>query len=261
MPGNYAHYRFGAELLKSMPADVRRTVNRHRALYDVGLHGPDIFFYYNPALKTNVGSLGYKFHRQSGRDFFTRVCKRHRLEPSEPARAYLYGLLAHYCLDQVCHPFIHTHTDEGPIGHTELETEFDRFLLAADGKMPPHTHDRSRHITLSKGECVTVSGFFPPATPADIHRSVSHMAAILKFLASPRGPKRTALNAAISITGDKFSQFVMPPMANPNCAHLDEELMGLYQKALEAYPALAEQLTAHLTYNATLGEAFAAPFG
>ena len=261
MPSAYAHYRFGTEILPGLPADVRRPIQRFRRMFDMGLQGPDPFFYYNILMNTPVGSLGKKLHAMTGQEFFAMVCRRYRQEPTEAGEAYLYGLLCHYCLDSLCHPFIREISAEGKIGHTELETEFDRFLLAADGKTPPHTHDRSRHITLSKGECVTVSGFFPPATPADIHRSVSHMAAILKFLASPRGPKRTALNAAISITGDKFSQHVMPPMANPNCAHLDEELMGLYQKALEAYPALAEQLTAHLTYNATLGEAFAAPFG
>ena len=58
MPSAYAHYRFGAQLLKRMPPDFCRTAQRFRQLYGVGLHGPDIFFDYSPLMKTSVGSLG-----------------------------------------------------------------------------------------------------------------------------------------------------------------------------------------------------------
>ncbi len=93
-------------MLQNMPADIRRTVNRFRRLYDVGLHGPDPFFYYNPIMHTKVGDLGHKTHKLSGREFFERVCRSIRLEPSEAAEAYLYGVLCHYCLYSVGHPFI-----------------------------------------------------------------------------------------------------------------------------------------------------------
>ncbi len=43
MPSTYAHYRMGAALLPMLPADVRRVIQRFRRLFDVGLHGPDIF--------------------------------------------------------------------------------------------------------------------------------------------------------------------------------------------------------------------------
>ena len=45
MPSTYAHYRFGVGLLTTMPGDVRRTIQRFRRRFDVGLHGPDIFYY------------------------------------------------------------------------------------------------------------------------------------------------------------------------------------------------------------------------
>ena len=43
---------------------------------------------------------------------------------------------------------------------------------------------------------------------------------------------------------------------NPSCAHLDEDLKARYDEAGKLYPSLLEQLTAHMTYNASLGEAF-----
>ena len=74
MPANYAHYRFGKQLLSGMCPNDRRSIQRFRRLYDMGLHGPDIFFYYNPLIKTATGQLGGVFHAQSGQEFFARVC-------------------------------------------------------------------------------------------------------------------------------------------------------------------------------------------
>ena len=50
MPSDYAHYRFGAAMLSAMPADLRRPANRFRQMYDMGLHGPDIFTYSPPGI-------------------------------------------------------------------------------------------------------------------------------------------------------------------------------------------------------------------
>lgn len=261
MPSHYAHYRFGAQALPNLPADVRRPIQRFRQLYDVGLHGPDLFFYHNIFMKDSAVSLGEKFHEQTGTEFFTRVCKRLRLEPTEAGTAYLYGVLAHYCLDSICHPFVNEHTAGGTIGHVELETEFDRHLLILDGKRPPNTFDCSPHMKLTRGECVTVAHFFSPATPAMVNTSIHNMAACTKFLASPKGIRRSTLNAAVKVTGDKFSQHVMSRSPNSNCAHLDSELQTLYDQALEKYPGMLDRLRDHMACNAPLGEDFEKPFG
>ena len=92
MPANYAHYRFGKQLLSGMCPNDRRSIQRFRRLYDMGLHGPDIFFYYNPLIKTATGQLGGVFHAQSGQEFFARVCAQ---AGSEAGRVYLLGLLGH----------------------------------------------------------------------------------------------------------------------------------------------------------------------
>ncbi len=261
MPSYYAHYRFGAQSLAGLPADVRRPISRFRQLYDVGLHGPDIFFYHNIFLADKAVTLGHQLHTQTGTEFFTRVCKRLRLEPTEAGTAYLYGVLAHYCLDSMCHPFVNAQTADGKIGHVELETEFDRFLLAMDGHQPPNAFDCSPHIRLTRGECVTVADFYSPATPAMVNTSVRSMAACVKLLSAPRGVGRNALNTAVKLTGDKFSQHVMPRNPNPNCAHLDEEMLALYSQAMTLYPAMLDRVRAHLSHGGALGEEFEKTFG
>ena len=106
MPSTYAHYRFGVALLPTLPGDVRRTIQRFRRLFDVGLHGPDIFYFQNSVIKSGGFSLGVKYHEMTGKSLFPRLCRLVRLEKSEAAQAYLYGLLCHYCLDARLHPII-----------------------------------------------------------------------------------------------------------------------------------------------------------
>ena len=260
MPSHYAHYRFGSQVLASLPADVRRPIQRFRRLYDVGLHGPDLFFYHSFLTRDTVVSLGHKYHHQTGREYFNRVCKRLRLEPTEAGVAYLYGVLAHYCLDCVCHPFVLAQTDNGLISHTELETEFDRFLLALDGKEQPHTFDNSRHMKLTRGECVTVSEFYPPATPDNVLRSLKTMAWCTKALAVPEGPKRSMVKKGLYAASPAVRGLLMTTRPNRSCAQLDEQLLALYDQAAELYPKLVEQLVAHMTYNAVFGEEFARTF-
>ena len=58
MPAFYAHYRFGCDVLKQLPEDIRSICTAHRGLFDIGLHGPDIYFFYRPVLPNKVNRIG-----------------------------------------------------------------------------------------------------------------------------------------------------------------------------------------------------------
>ncbi len=256
MPANYAHYRFGKQLLPGMDAETARSIQRFRRLYDMGLHGPDFFFYYNPLIKTAAGELGHTCHAQSGQEFFANACAR---ADTEAGRVYLYGLLAHYCLDSVCHPYVEKKDAAGEARHVELETEFDRYLLAADGQPSPHTYDGSRHMRLTRGECVTVAAFYPPATPANVNAGVRHMAWCTRFLA---GKNRKRLRSLLHITKSQtIEDQLMPEQADERWAWMDSEMLVLYNRALKRYPALLQQLNEHMRTGEALGEDFAPAFG
>lgn len=259
MPSTYAHYRFGVAMLSAMPADIQRTVKRFRRLYDVGLHGPDLFFFQNPLLRT--GNLSRRFHQQTGEAFFGRICRSLRLEPSEAAFAYLYGVLAHYCLDSVCHPYVTQQVEKGNVSHVKLETEFERFLLEMDGKIPPYAQDYSGHIFLTSGECETVARFYSGAKAGQIREAVGNMAAFTKILATPQGARRKIVNQCVSLFGKQAADMVMPVEPNRQYAEHTQKLWELYQQAMAQYYEMLMQLTAHLTYNAPLGAEYGAIFG
>lgn len=261
MPATYAHYRFGAAMLHRMPGDVCRTAKRHRRMFDVGLHGPDLFFFYRPAVSNQIEQMGYKFHRQTGREFFSRVCRNLRLEPSEAGQAYLYGVLCHYALDAQCHPLIIEKSQEGIASHSRIETEFDRFLMQMDGMNPPHDMRLTKHMELTDPECEIVSRFYPGAESRHIRESLKSMVYIRKALEIPDGVLRTAVIKTLSAASETFRDMVVRPEPDESCRELNQPLFERYQLAAQHFPDMVLQLGAHLTYNAPLKAEFDPVFG
>lgn len=261
MPSIYAHYRMGTTLLHTLPADTRRTIQRFRSLFDIGLHGPDIFLYYNPLLPTAIGNLGSKFHAMTGKEFFQRVCRVARMEKSEAALSYLYGVLCHFALDSMMNPAFKALAAAMNIPQGEIEVEFDRFLLEKDGKIPPESQDLSTHLKLTPGEAATVAKFYPPVTARQVQGSLRNMAHYVKLFATPEGPRRTVLRGSMHTLHLPIRCLLMTSGPNPKCAELDEDLFTQYNQVLAQFPELLSQLQANLTYNGGFGEEFSKIFG
>ena len=105
MPSTYAHRRFGADVLVQLPRELREKITPYRPLYDMGLHGPDLMFYYRALQSNPVNRLGNAMHEQPGRVFFTRARGVvNKAKNRDAALAYVLGFLCHFALDSTCHP-------------------------------------------------------------------------------------------------------------------------------------------------------------
>lgn len=255
MPSSYAHHRFGRELLPVLPPEVRQCIQRFRRMYDLGLQGPDFFFYYNPYFKTAIGELGKVYHRKTGQDFFPAACA---AATSEAAKAYLYGLLGHYCLDSRCHPFVEQLAAIGEARHTPLESELERYLLLLDGEPAPERYDISKRFHLTRGECMTVAAFYPPATGGAVSHSIRSMASSLRFLASPKRSRNVSILKKVK---PSLIEHMIPAQDDPALAPYVGELKTLYDTALQQYPLLLSQLLEHMKNGQPLGEDFSRNFG
>ena len=255
MPASYAHYRFGKQVLPSLPADARQCIQRFRRMFDVGLQGPDIFAYYNPFMKNSIGELGNQFHAQPGQVFFPTACA---AANSEAARAYLYGVLGHYCLDSVCHPYVQKIVDIGEASHMFFESEFERYLLTLDNVPAPHTFEMSKRFKLTRGECMTVAELYPTITGGNVSQSVKMMAFCSKFCANPNRKRTKALLEKIK---PGLSDCMIPETESEELALYIQELKEHYDRALARYPAMLEQLIDHRNSGNALGDDFSRIFG
>lgn len=142
MPATYAHKRFGEKVLESLPKELSEAFSAHLSEYYLGLHGPDLLFYYRPLTKNPVNRTGYRMHGQPAADFFGRTrelilaeAERAGVPETQTAEgAYAAGFLCHFVLDSECHGYIGRRIEQTGIRHAVIETEFDRSLLLADGK-------------------------------------------------------------------------------------------------------------------------------
>ena len=261
MPSLYAHHRFGTQLLPRLPADIRGTITRHKVMFDAGLQGPDFFFFHKPGGQSAVRQLGSTFHRQSGAAFFTRACRGLRIDSDEEVLAYLYGLLGHYCLDSVCHPYVHAQSGGDSWRHNAMESEFDRFLLSQDGCSRPHAHRRSRYLKLTRAQCKLISPFYAPATAQEIFEAASAMVRVTDLLTSGSGLYRLAAKGVLRALGPEKTSLLIPAKPNGEFADCCGELSALYDRALDRYPELMDRLRDHLTFREPLGAEFDAIFG
>ena len=229
MPGFTTHYIFGMKAYNDMSnSQLKHIVAKYRWLYQLGLQGPDMFFYNIPILRhrdyRNVGSY---MHEHQVSQFFD-CCLRHMeliesRQQKEEAIAYFAGFINHYVADSICHPFIY-----GRIGydagdptarhhglHAALENDLDAILLWKYKKKKPSEFNQTASICLNGQELQFISHFLSSCinetyypltyrnnfrvTPAMVHRSIWALRFGCRTLADKSGKKKNSIEFVESL--------------------------------------------------------------
>lgn len=256
MPANYTLYRFGNEAIRHLPSAQQRVAQRFRRVYNGGLVAQDLFFYFRPTGKNAVRAQYGRYSRMTGKDYFAHACQWLKDNPSEAGEACLYGMLAHYCLMSCLAPLIREETRNSKIRRVELEVELDRYLLSLDDKTPAHRQDTLAYLKMTRGECVTVSGFFEPLNQKQYFGAYK---SALQWSRRMTGKGRGWAKFFMRCCHRSFRDQLMPDCANHKCLHLDKTMLECYERALEYFPAMARQLTEYREKNIPLGEEFDGP--
>lgn len=229
MPGFTTHYIMGMKAYNDLPMNqLKYIISKYRWLYQLGLQGPDIFFYNIPILRhrdyRNVGSYMHEHHVN---DFFS-CCLNHLAAISsrqqrEQGIAYVAGFFCHYIGDYICHPYVYgriRHDPKNPSGYTHglhalLENDLDALLLAKYKKKKPSQFNQAATICLNGLETQFISRFladcinetYYPLTHKNnyqvtarmVHRSILALRFGCRTLADPRGSKKSKLAFVESI--------------------------------------------------------------
>ena len=263
MPSTYAHRRFGANVLDHLPAPLREKLEAHRELYDIGLHGPDLLFYYHAEKSTPVAALGNAMHDEPGRMFFDRARRVvHEEADREAALAYALGFVCHFALDSTCHPFVEQFTRESGVTHCEIETEFDNMLLRRDGYDPLKFFTAS-HIHPSEKNAGIIAPFYENVTADETYGAMRGMVRVHHLLQATSPVKRWVVLTALKAAGtyDVMHGLVANLQPNPRCEASDKELEALYQQALPLAVRLITEYVEGLSNGAPLDKAYDHTFG
>ena len=240
MPAVYAHYKFGKKVYRALPEDIRRLVRENAPAYWLGLHGPDLLFYYHAMGKNRVNQLGVRMHRESARFFFEKARRVYRKRPSYVLLSYLCGFLCHFMLDSECHPYISRYMGEHRLGHLEIETDFDRMLMEEDGA-DPVTHNCTRHLIRDLDTEEAIASVLEGITPDEVDESILGFHRIIRLFQCPAPGKARFLRGFFTLIGQKkgLAGLVMDGKPNPRCK---ESRRALEERMESAVKPAAEEI-------------------
>lgn len=240
MPTTYAHYTFGKKVLNELNEELRECIGKNKDLYNIGLHGPDILFYFKPLNSNKINKLGNEIH-ETNADIFFNNAKKIILSCDDFNKAFTYtaGFICHYMLDSQCHPYIRT--KENQISHNEIEAEFDRAIML-ENNLNPITFKPASHIIpcIENAECI--SRFFSDVSPEEILKALKSMKLYLNLLAAPGRIQRALLIGALKISGSN-NKIGLIKKYSPieECSEINDELMILYDEAIKPCALLIEE--------------------
>lgn len=129
MPDTAAHHYFGQEVCKELRDDMRAFLAAHKSVFDLGLQGPDLLFYFRPFRSGNpVRDLGIGIHHQPALPRMQAAAETLRRKNDDTALAYLVGYACHWALDSAFHGDI-ARMAPSSNEHFQLEAELDRQII------------------------------------------------------------------------------------------------------------------------------------
>lgn len=243
MPTTYAHWYFGQQCLEVMPKGLKAIVNKHRSLYDLGVHGPDIFFY---ALNdSNIPKYGSVIHNEPGKKIFALFkSKLNKNDDNyEDKLSYILGFLTHFTFDSTAHSYVERKRRYAKITHNKVEAEYDRHLIELDNH---RTFNRAKLIKTNKDTIKVLTAFYP-YDEKTVNSFLRLQKMILNFIHANTEVKRKFVRIiAEKINKPEYGDLVMDSKEYPICADSNIRIDKLRQNALTVFPKLLDNLMNYL---------------
>ena len=239
MPTTYAHWRFGCDCIQTLPENLKNIVLANRELFDIGVHGPDIFFY--DLKHPELPEYGSTLHAKPAREFFEQCINVYNNnEDKDKMLSYILGVLSHYAFDSAAHCYVNTKEAKTPgTSHNLIEAEYDAHLIRKDNKKVYRT-DRARSLKPNKERAEIISRFYP-FNSDQILNTTKMQRLIIKAYNCKTNLKRNAV-AKILLKKNKknYADLIVYPHESQLCKDSNLRLDKLKDKALENYPKLVD---------------------
>lgn len=247
MPTTYAHWRFGDFCIKNLPECLQNIVTKNREIFNYGVHGPDIFFYYKRLKHNDVNSFGSHLHEVPFGETLEKIRPLYlNADDKESVLSYLLGFLCHFALDSYCHGFIDRTQEVTKTSHGKIESQLDRHFLKKDGYNPVK---KSVTTTLKPSRKIAhdIAQIIPELSEDIIYDSLVDQKFYLNILKDSNFVKRKALIAVMDLVKTpKFKELLLTNKDDPNCKQTNARIEKYFNKAVEHYPILAKSMVEYL---------------
>ncbi|MBO5777958.1 MAG: hypothetical protein J6R82_00155 [Clostridia bacterium] len=257
MPAVYAHRIYGDAVYSALSPTLAKRIEPHLPLFRLGLHGPDLLFYYQPFRKTPLGKMGSGLHAFTGREVIScmlDVVDALPEEKREAAMAYTLGFVCHYLLDSACHPYVKRLETAGKANHIAIEGEFDLWLIVEEGGEPFATDPVSHLGGLTSEDFDVLAIIFAalsrlPYPAAPLKELPDHLASAYRWMffinhmfSSPHWWKRGIAAAGLMLTGtyEKRKGVLYKQAPDPTFDGCSRQLYSLLMDAATEAPVILE---------------------
>lgn len=262
MPTTYAHWRFGDKCIKTLPEEIQDIIQNNRAIFDYGVHGPDIYFYYDCIKHNDVNQYGTDMHEIPFGETLKLIKPAYKsFDDKESAIAYLLGFCCHFTLDSYCHGYIDRKAEVSqetsvPTTHGIIESQYDKHLMIIDGYNPFKKKVTST-LKPNKYMAHVISSLFGTCDEEVTYKTLKDQKMYLNILKDNTDIKRKVLSKIMDVA--KAPQFKDLLLQKKNFPEIEDSMMRLdklFNKALSHYPRLAESLISYLQDDVPLDSYF-----
>ena len=210
---------------------LQKKIRSYMNYYNIGVHGPDILFYYRSFSKNAVNQYGVKVHDEPMRCFLEHafsVFKKQRRKNA--AFAYLAGFMTHYILDSTCHPYIRRRMVETGISHAEMETDWDYLMMKRDYRNPLH-YKVARHIHTGLAYASVIGPYYD-ISPRKISAGLWYMKLVLNHIFHSHFGVKRAVSAFLNemfLPKLSFQHYFRKKKMNPQNRETCRQLYRLYK--------------------------------
>lgn len=261
MPTTYAHSSFGEKILKNVEGNVKDIINKNIELFNIGLHGPDILFYYKPLSSNHVNKIGHELHSKTV-DLFLKRAKNiiSDSQNKDAAFSYIAGFISHFMLDSYCHPFVRQ-IELKNISHSTIEAELDRFLMIKNN-LQPLTFKPTKHIIPKAENAKCISMFYDGVSSEEILSALKSMKMHLNILVAPGKLKRNLIITSLKLFHhENMIDLMMSLKPSKESADYTKELINLYESAIIPTAEIINEYYQNLNENIELNNRFNRNFG
>lgn len=273
MPAIYAHEAFGRAVSSQLDGELAEIIGEHDAQFQIGLQGPDIFFFFGAHTNNAVVRFGEHLHNVSAAPFFTNAVNVIRQKGRfSPEYAYLCGFVCHFILDSECHPYVEEMIGKIGVQHLEIEEEFEKFLLKMDGK-DPLGYPVADLVPTDMDTAAAIQPFYPVKphrwsggarreylSLSIIRESLVSMKLLKRLLTAPQPWKQNLINGVLQLSGEKnYSHakgFLNQKIDNPKCAETNEGLKERFDEAVFLAAEMIQSLDATIQTGGALNRRF-----
>ena len=255
MPALYAHYHFGDKVINHLNPAIKKIIVENRQLFDIGVQGPDIFFYYQPLKSNPVSRFGINMHNENASSFFDKMHLVYaRYNGNKDAlMAYLLGFACHYSLDYIDHPYIAEYMKEANVSHFAIESDYDRHLMHQDG----HFNSCVDKIIPSIENASVIQSCFKDFSIKEVQKAIKGIRDYNVILLSKSKIKFKSLFFIMKcIPFPELEDHLISPIKNPKCDKCNQHLDELEALAIKMFVEVSANLFAYLNGQSDLSSRF-----